>query len=92
MSPHELKCVAVSIKLQEAAAAMRQIYGSQWVRKQEEAMPVIRAIMRRDNCGVLAAAQRAARSAMDEGMAMFAGILLGTAVECIEGGKEPIPA
>ena len=92
MSQQLLKAMAVSLKLQETRDAMRQVFGERWDAKKAEVLPILNAVMKRDGVEILAAAQKVARWAMDEGGAMMSAIVLATAVDVIEGNGEGVGA
>jgi len=92
MSLHLLKCLAVSQKLLDTRDAMHQVYGDRWPDKKSEVMPLLTALMAREHCEILVAAQKLARWAMDDGNAMMAAIILGTAVDVIEEHGEAVAA
>jgi len=84
MSAQLTQAMAVGVKLLETRDTMSRFFGSRWATKKAEVLPVIEAVMQRDHCERLAAAQKIARWASDEGNGMLAAIVLATAVDCIE--------
>jgi hypothetical protein len=84
MMTNLIEAAEISAKLKETQNSMHALFGARWAAKKAEAERVIHAVMERDQCQILAAAQKAARWALNEDSALFAAIILAAAVDLIE--------